>query len=209
MTAGQRRASPGTGTDARVQLLEAAAKIVATGGVEAATSRAITDAAGQNLGSITYYFGSKDSLISESLAMTARMLMEPVVAELTDQVASPAQRLLKAVQMLNRILEDQRDRLPGYIHGLAVSTHDETVGSEIRALHRDLTKVLEDEMTTQQNAGLIPDWVIPNAMAQLIVALVDGMSVAVAIDPIETDPTNVSSQFAMLLLAVRPSVDEP
>ena len=100
MTLSQRRASHGTVSNARVQLVEAAAKLVATGGVESATSRAITDAAGQNLGSITYYFGSKDSLISESIAMTARALMGPVVAELTDQVASPAQRLLKAVQII-------------------------------------------------------------------------------------------------------------
>ncbi len=182
---------------------------MATGGIEAATSRAITDAAGQNLGSITYYFGAKENLISESLATTARTLIGPVVAELTDQATPPAQRLLKAATMLIHILEEQRDRLPGYVHGLAAANHDETVGSEIRALHRDLTTVLENEMTAQQNAGLIPDWVNPHTMAQLIVALVNGVAVAAAIDPAGADPTNISNQFAMLLLAARPPEHEP
>lgn len=209
MISGQRRASPHTGSSARGQLVEATAQLVATGGIEAATSRAITDAAGQNLGSITYYFGAKENLISESLATTARTLMGPVVAALTDQADSPAQRMLKAATMLTRILEEQRDRLPGYVHGLAAARHDETVGNEIRALHRDLTTVLEHEMTTQQNAGLIPDWVNPNAMAQLIVALVNGVAVAAAIDPAGADPINISNQFAMLLLAARPPQHEP
>lgn len=41
---------------ARDRLIAATARLISTGGPQAATSRAIADAAGENLAAITYYF---------------------------------------------------------------------------------------------------------------------------------------------------------
>lgn len=67
----------------RERLLAAAGTLIAQEGTAAATSRAISARAGENLAAITYYFGSKDELVSEALIRHARTLIEPVVTELT------------------------------------------------------------------------------------------------------------------------------
>ena len=176
-----------------------------TAGPEAATSRAIASAADENLGAITYYFGSKDQLISESLAETARRLIEPVVAELTNQQVDPAIRLISAIQLLYRILEQHHDLLSGYLHSVAATSHDDSVKNELVTLHRGLTSILCEEIAVQQRCDSLPDWISPEPMAQLIVALVNGVAMAVAIDPDETDPAAIGTQLALLLLAVRKS----
>jgi len=203
MTSLQRRAAPATTAETRTRLVDATAQIIRTGGPHAATSRAIAEEAGENLGAITYYFGSKDDLVATALMANARSLIEPVVNELSRQAVDPVVKLLTAVRMLNDILGDHRDELPTYVHGLSATQHDVAVRDEIRRLHRGLANVLAAEMRTQKVRGLLPAWVDPSAMAQLIVALVNGVAIAVATDPDETDATAIAGQFAQLLLTAR------
>jgi hypothetical protein len=66
-----------------------------------------------------------------------------------------------------------------------------------------LANVLAAEMRTQQERGLLPPWVDASAMAQLIVALVNGVAIAVATDPDGTDATAIAGQFAQLLITAR------
>lgn len=204
MTHGQRRASTRSTTAARASLIAATSSLLASGGPSAATSRAIAAHAGENLSAITYYFGSKENLISSALMTTARSIVAPVVDALTNQDSAPADKLFRAIEMLYRALDEHESRLTGYLQSLATSCHNEELRVEIHDLHRGLVRVLEDEMTRQQAGGLIPDWVQPLAMAQLIVALGNGVAVGVATDPDATDPVAVGSQFAQLLLSVRP-----
>ena len=65
MTPETRDATPATaaGADTREQLLDAAESLIADQGVDGASVRAITDAAGANLAAISYHFGSKDELV--------------------------------------------------------------------------------------------------------------------------------------------------
>ena len=203
--ASQRRASPSTTATTRVRLLDATAQIIRSGGPHAATSRANADKAHENLGAITYYFGSKDQLVAAALAANARSLIEPVVRELTRQDVDPVAKLLAAVGMLNNILAEHREELPGYLHGLSATQNDVGVRDEIRQLHRSLVTVLAAEMRMQQDGGLLPMWVNPSAMAQLIVALVNGVAIGVATDPDDTDAIAIAGQFAQLLITARAS----
>jgi AcrR family transcriptional regulator len=66
------------GTSAK--LLAAAKKQFAAHGFEGASVRSITDAAGANLGAITYHFGSKRKLYDHVLESCARPLAEKAVA---------------------------------------------------------------------------------------------------------------------------------
>lgn len=203
MISTQRRASAATTTATRTRLLDAAAQIIRTGGPRAATSRAIAEEARENLGAITYYFGSKDQLVAAALSANARSLIEPVVNELMRQDVDPVAKLLASARMLDDILGEHRDDLPAYLHGLSATQHDVAVRDEIRVLHRGLANVLAAEMRTQQERDLLPAWVNPSAMAQLIVALVNGVAIAVATDPDDTDATAIAGQLAQLLIAAR------
>jgi AcrR family transcriptional regulator len=203
MISGQRRAAPTSDTPARDRLIAATTRLISTGGPQAATSRAIADAAGENLAAITYYFGSKDDLVSESLAAAARTIIEPVVAHLIDPSQDPVSKLVAATKLLQQILERSEDHLAAYVQSLATGATDGAVKSEIRRLHRDLAGILAAEMSAQTKAGTLPRWVHPEPMAQLIIALVNGVAIAVATDPEETDAPAIAAQFAQLLLAAR------
>lgn len=203
MISSQRRAASDTSAATRARLVDATVAIIAGNGPQAATSRAIAEAAGENLGAITYYFGSKDSLVAESLAATARQMIEPVVAHLTDPTGDPVSRMLTAAQLLQQLLDRNEAQLPAYVHSLAAATCDGTVRNEVQALHRAVASALAGEMAAQIATASLPIWVEPDPMARLIVALVNGVAVAKAISPDETDASAIATQFALLLLATR------
>lgn len=204
-TSRQRRASDDSGGDgggARDHLVDAAAALIAEGGPSAATSRAIADRAGENLAAITYYFGSKDALVSAALIRQARALIQPVVDALgADE--PPEVRLLAAVTMLVEIVAERRHQLAAYLDCLARTAHDDRLAEEVRSLSRAMTQELAVEMTHLRERRLIPGWVDPTAMASLVVALANGVVAGVVVDPDRTDPAAIGAQFASLLLAVR------
>ena len=187
----------------RDRLLKATARLLSNGGPSSATSRAIAAEAGENLGSITYYFGSKDELVAQSLASVARTLIEPVLDQLTEQRTDPATKMLAAAQMLQQILANDQNQLPAYVQCLAAASAGDTVRNEVQRLHREVAAVLAAEMVAQRDAGTLPDWVVPDSMAQLIVSLVNGVALSVTTDPASADPSGVAAQFAQLLLAAR------
>ena len=200
----QRRSSQATTEPkTRTRLLDATISILNAGGPEAATSRAITEAAGENLASITYYFGSKSELVSQAMTSTARRLIQPVVDEFADESKDSVAKLLAAIQRLYQILDSNTDLLGPYLHSIAAAPTNDTVAAELRSLHRELTAILAAEIETQLSNGQLPHWIQPNPMAQLIVALVNGVAASVAIDPTQSDATAIGSQFAQLLLTAR------
>jgi AcrR family transcriptional regulator len=203
----QRRTSGERDTGVRERLLAAAGALIAQGGTAAATSRAISARAGENLAAITYYFGSKDELVSEALIRQARTLIEPVVAELTSD-RPQLEKLARAVGMLTTLFGDRRDQLSGYLACLAQSPHQARLGVEVRGLSRELQRRLAEEMGIQQSQGLIPAWVQPEAMAALIVALVNGVVAGAVVDPEQTDPQAIGQQFVALLVAAGPGGDD-
>ncbi len=204
MTEGQRRAAQPSAAPARERLIAAAGRLIAAGGTSAATSRAIADEAGENLGAITYYFGSKDRLVSESLVTAARHMIEPVIANLADPTRDPVSKMMSSVQVLRDILEHNEAQLPAYVQGLAAATIDDSVRNEVRRLHTEIESALAADMETQLEQGLLPEWIEPEPMASLIVALVNGVVLASAISPEETDAPAIATQFTHLLLTARP-----
>lgn len=201
MTPGaQRRATTPDGSGVRERLVTAAGALIADGGIGSATSRAITDRAGENLASITYYFGSKDSLVSEALVREARALLQPVLDVLEGQ-GEPAGRLLAAVRLLTEIVQERADRLTAYVDCLAHAARHDRVAADVRALLREVRRHLSDEMARQREDRLIPAWVDPPSMAALIVALANGVVAAMVVDPDGTDPAAIGRQFASLLLS--------
>lgn len=200
----QRRSKGSTApSDVHARLLDATIRVLGTAGPGAATSRAIADAAGENLAAITYYFGSKAELVDQAMLTAARRLIRPVVAEFADDGRDSITKLLGAVQQLYRVLDENENLLGPYIHSLAAAPTNEAIATEVRSLHSELASMLAAEIATQQSEGLLPDWVQASSIAQLIVSLVNGVAVSVAIDPDEIQPVAVGSQFTQLLLAVR------
>jgi len=198
----QRRSSKGSDARTRGKLIEATQQLLATGGAHTLTARAIASAADANLASITYYFGSKEQLVTASMIATARNLLAPVVTTLRSD-GEPIAKMLETVVLLNRILDEHRDDLAAYLHALAASPTNPSIAAAVQALHRDMTQLLAEQIDVQRAAGQLPSWVSPTAMAQLIVAVVHGTLVASVVDPGHTDEAAIGAQFAQLLLGAR------
>jgi len=95
------------------------------------------------------------------------------------------------------------DDLTAYIQAIVASSTSPSIASALRALHRDMTQLISEQIATQQSVGQLPTWISPTAMAQLIVAVVHGTLVVSVVDPERTDEAAIGAQFAHLLLEVR------
>lgn len=214
----QRRSTGSADAPGRRQLVDATVRLLRSSGSGALTSRAIAEAAGQNLGSITYYFGSKDHLVNEAMISVAEELIKPVLDAMADAGENQLQALTVGVATLNNILTTNRQQIPAYLHCLAAASTDEKMARPMADLHRSLTQSLADIIESQRSNGLVADWVDSLAMAQLITAVVHGVAVAVAIDDAtppsdthdadqvartQTDPTVVAGQFGQLIMGAR------
>ena len=202
MSQGQRRSSEDSDARTRGKLIDATQRLLATAGPDALTSRAIASAADANLASITYYFGSKEQLVTESMVAAARDLLAPVVTTLSSD-GEPTAKMIESVALLNRILGEHRDDLAAYLQVLAASPTRPSIAAALQALHRDMTQLLAEQITVQRAGGQLPAWVSPTAMAQLIVAVVHGTLVASVVDPGQTEEAAIGAQFAQLLLGAR------
>ncbi len=183
-------------------LIEATQRLLATGGVAALTSRAIASMAEANLASITYYFGSKEQLITESMLATARDLLAPVIEMLGSNADAPA-KMIESIVLLRRILSDHRDDLSAYLQIIATAPTSPSISAALQSLLRDLAKLLTDQIAAQKINSELPSWVAPNDMAQLIIAVVHGTIVASVVDPDHTDEAAIGAQFGQLLLTAR------
>jgi AcrR family transcriptional regulator len=202
MNTDQRRATDESGSPTRGKLIEATQRLLAAGGTDALSSRAIAAAAGANLASITYYFGSKEQLVTESLIGAARELLAPVVTALSADV-DPTTKMFESVALLNQILGEHRDHLGAYVQAVAAATANPSIAATLRALQRDIAQLLTDQISAQQSAGQLPPWISPSAMAQLIVAVMHGTLLGSVIDPKRTDAAAIGAQLALLLIGVR------
>jgi AcrR family transcriptional regulator len=190
-----------TGEGTRTRLLEAALSVVGTHGVGGATSRQIAAAAGTNLQAITYHFGSKDELVAQALVGAVRDWIEPARAALTGLAEDPAGHLVAAVWELQATLAQVLPRVPVYIEALALVPRSEQFRSQIRGLLGELRAEIAASLTELKAAGYLADWIVPEAMAALVVAAADGTAIHLALDPDGVDVDDVLSQVVPLLLA--------
>src|SRR3954451_5200222 len=78
------------GEERRQEILHATLELIERGGVEAVTHRAVGEASGVPLGSVTYYFPTKAALLREAL----ECWVEEEVSRLEEQAAAIAREEL-------------------------------------------------------------------------------------------------------------------
>jgi AcrR family transcriptional regulator len=169
----------------------------------ATTSRDIAGAAGANLAAITYHFSSKEQLVAAALLEGLRDWLTPTIDVLTGE-GEPAERTMAAIQKLAVTFEQHRAQAPVYLEALLQAPRMESLRRGLLGLWRDLRGLLADQMRAMQEAGLLPAWVDPEAMACLFIAVANGLVLQVTVDRGGPDLSAMAGQFGALLLAVRP-----
>lgn len=106
---------PGRSENARARLLTAALDLFGEKGPKGATVRQISRAAGQNVASIGYYFGSKEKLyeaLIEGIATEVRATLSDLVEEIRFLRASPGTASpAEALRLLQKFLRAVYSRL--------------------------------------------------------------------------------------------------
>ena len=196
-TAGpQRRAASDTGA-ARARLLDATCQLIASEGIGAATSRRITDLAGENLASITYYFGSKHALVAEALVAEVERLVEPAMRALEGD-GDPVHRLMGAITDLLRTFAGESERAPAYLAALVEAARGAGRGAEVIDRLRSRLAAVVTQLVAD---GAAPRWVDPDAMAALIIATANGIAMQMCVDPDGPSAEAQAAQLASLFVA--------
>jgi AcrR family transcriptional regulator len=148
--------------DSREQLLQAAIKVYSTSGVRGATTKRIAQEAGVNEVTLFRHFGSKEALLHEALALSARALFE---SGLPAAPSDPATELLQFARNHYQALWEHRALIRvamGEFSDHPESTH---VACETSArLNRELKSYLRQLKTMGVASG---EWE-PDAAASML-----------------------------------------
>jgi len=189
---------PQDSADTRQRLLEATVACLRQQGTAGLTSREITREAGVNLQAITYHFGSKDALVAEALTKLVRDRITPIRDALESE-GDPTDRLFAALETISSVFAAAQADLAAYASAVEASSTNPALAAALAQLHTELVDYLAALITELQQAGYIQSWVVPQAMASLLVAVGDG--VAMHSHYGEPDVQGVLGQVARLLLA--------
>jgi DNA-binding transcriptional regulator YbjK len=163
------------GEERRRQILRATLGLIERRGVEAVTHRAVGQESGVPLGSVTYYFPTKASLLREALEFwvseeVARL--ETVAASIEREQASPEEAAARWSELLRGNDPHQVAQFELYLQAARVPELRSEVAAAFAAYERLAAAAL-------RAAGLSD----PERVAPLFVALADGLGLRRLADP--------------------------
>jgi AcrR family transcriptional regulator len=142
-------------------ILEAAARVLETHGLEGYNTNAIAERAGVSIGSVYQYFSNKDALTLALIANFERELLEIVRTAIVAADGRDLRKSLKSIiralleahgrrARLNRILETEEERL-------RQSAPDHSAAVELKALIAALLTKHRTELGTAVDAAVVDD----------------------------------------------------
>jgi len=153
------------------QILDAAVQVIGAGGLASLTHRAVAEAAGVPLGSMTYYFRDRAELVDETMSYAVRVERQRMTAIL-ERVTDPPS-VDHSVHLLTEIFLDKTVADPFYDLALFEMFMEATRNPELREQTRAWTALIASIID-----GVLPptDPTLPRATAiQLIAAEIDGL----------------------------------
>lgn len=183
----------------RERLLDATWEIVRDHGVHAATSRRITTAAETNLGSITYHFGSKSSLIAEAVIARLRMWTEPLGAALVLDETDGNDRTGDLIASLLPLLDGGGADARALLEVLLSPEVDRVVVETARQHLGAFQETVAALMRRQQDRGEIPATVDPAAMSGMFTAFALGLLAQQAIGANPAPALAIAAELLALL----------
>lgn len=178
MTAPATRPAPrgGRGEVRRRQILEAAVRVIGTGGLAAVTHRAVAEEAGVPLGSTTYYFRDRDDLLAQTMAHA----VEVEAQRMADAVGAVREEpsVDRSVALLTEIFLDKSVADPLYDLALFEMFLEATRNPSVRAQTQAWSELIAG-IVDQLLPATTPDVPRP-VVVQVVAALVDGLMLEAA-----------------------------
>jgi DNA-binding transcriptional regulator YbjK len=163
------------GEERHRRILRATLGLIEQRGVDAVTHRAVGEASGVPLGSVTYYFPTKDALLREALEFWVSdeiARLEEVAAEIEREQASPEEAAARWSELLRGNDPHQLAQFELYLQAARVPELRSAVAAAFVAYERVAAAAL-------RAAGLSD----PARAAPVFVALADGLGLRRLADP--------------------------
>jgi AcrR family transcriptional regulator len=161
----------------RSNLIEGALRCLERLPPERITARAIAEASGANLASITYHFGSKDNLVTEAVIEGLDRWLADVASGLADLPSqAPAARFRRGVEVIEASRQRRTGLARNFLGALAKAQHDPRIRDLLAAgFHRTRPNVASLLGLGTDQAG--------HDAAGLVLALFYGLLFQVLVDP--------------------------
>jgi TetR/AcrR family transcriptional regulator, transcriptional repressor of bet genes len=164
--------------------------LVAHGGIEGLTFRALASTAGVSVNQIQHYFGSKEHLVAHTLRLTSREMASRIERRLASSRArSGRDRALVVLRAF--IPDDARSReLMSVFHAFAAAgvTDARLRGDEFFEAGRGLQDFLAEQLA---------DGPSPQMEALALISIVLGLSVSVLLDQIKVDEAEAALELTI------------
>ncbi|MEG8184253.1 TetR family transcriptional regulator [Nocardia terpenica] len=157
----------------RAALLEAAVEVIAEGGMNAATHRAIARRAGVPLSTTSYFFASIDELVVAAMDMMATRLIESIDAATADIVGDVGTDRFDIDAAIGRFVDLFLAVPPNFLAAEFTIYVQSPHNPELRALAHRLMAAFERAAEATLSAAGATD---PTTGARAIIALIDGFA---------------------------------
>ena len=165
------RRKVGRGEAKRRQILDAAVRVIGTGGLASLTHRAVAEAAGVPLGSMTYYFRDREELVDQTMSYAVEIERQRMSSILDSVTGEPTVK--RSVELLTEIFLDKTIADPLYDLALFEMFMEATRNPELRQ-----KSIAWSELIAGIVDRVLPptDPALPRPMAvQIVAALIDGL----------------------------------
>lgn len=157
----------------REQILEASRTVLAEVGFEKITTRRIAEAAGVNIATLHYYFGSKENLLTE----TVRYALERNARRLRDAMTAAPTACTALEQAFDALWTLVQERAGVIRYDLVVrGLRDEAAQREASAIYSVYYRLIEDILERHaREGGTLAAGITPQAFVRYVVAASDGV----------------------------------
>ena len=192
--------SPGELSRRKRAILEATLRLVADQGAPAVRLRDVARAAGVSVGSLQYYFDSRDQLIREAFDQHARDVVD-LVGRAGD-VSAPAPARLAAVIEAAVLRPDLRQSAALWMEFVTAGLHDRDLRALLAGTYEAWRDLLAEVVRAGTETGDFRPLLPAETVVACLVALIDGFELAVAIDVADATPAPIAGKIKQAATAL-------
>jgi AcrR family transcriptional regulator len=170
-------------------ILNATLRLVAAQGTGAVRLRDVARASGVSVGSLQYYFESRDQLIREAFDQHAREVVE-LVSVADDMTAAPWARLAAVLEAAIK-RPDLRHSAALWMEFVTAGLHDDQLRTLLAGTYEAWRDLLADVVRAGTEAGEFRPLLPAETVVSCLVALIDGFELAVAIGVADATPATI------------------
>jgi AcrR family transcriptional regulator len=197
---------PGELSRRKRAILDATLRLVAAPGGAAVRLRDVARSSGVSVGSLQYYFDSRDQLIREAFDQHARDVVD-LVALAGDPSALPQARLGAVVEAAV-LRQDLRQSAALWMEFVTAGLHDNQLRALLAGAYEAWRELLAEVVRAGTESGDFRPLLPAETVVACLVALIDGFELAVAIDVADATPAAIAGKIkdaANALLTGRPA----